>query len=424
MIVYDKFSNIIIAAIKSTIGKKREAISIYKNIYKYSKKNDLLKYRKFHVVLLNLSICYQKKNQLDSALYYNQKAINLYQKINDSLSLGYTFYTNGGILYKKKEYQKSLNSYLKSVPFLIRDENYKVITSTYSKIGGLYHTINIPNKSLVYHLKSDSLSSKKKIFLSTSRNSFIYLIKHYKEEKNIEKQLIYINKLLNLNKYLSKENEQINKTFTEEYDIPNLLAEKKNIIDELKNRVQKSKRNKLIYIALLFITSLVIIYQYRKRNIYKKRFLTLVNKKNSINEKSLIVHNKKSIITNKYSIPNNIVLSILKGLEDFEKEEAFLQSDNSLQNLASKLNTNTNYLSKVINQHKSTTFSNYINNLRIDYTVEKLKTDSLLRKYTIKAIASEVGFKNAESFSKAFYKFTEIKPSYFIKELEKNDIKT
>ncbi|WP_416370339.1 helix-turn-helix domain-containing protein [Tenacibaculum ovolyticum] len=87
------------------------------------------------------------------------------------------------------------------------------------------------------------------------------------------------------------------------------------------------------------------------------------------------------------------------------------------------MNTNTNYLSKVINQHKNTTFSNYINRLRIDYIVEKLKTDSLLRKYTIKTIANEAGFKNTESFSKAFYKFTEIKPSYFIKELEKTNTK-
>ncbi|WP_121147007.1 helix-turn-helix domain-containing protein [Tenacibaculum discolor] len=74
-----------------------------------------------------------------------------------------------------------------------------------------------------------------------------------------------------------------------------------------------------------------------------------------------------------------------------------------------------------MNQYKNTSFSNYVNQLRIEYTVEKLKNDTLWRKYTVKAIAQEVGFKNAESFSKAFYKFTSIKPSYFIKELEKTE---
>lgn len=412
-----QITNIIIAAIKSTIGKKREAISIYKNIYKYAKKNNLLEYKEFHVVLLNLSICYRKINQLDSASYYNQKAINLYQKINDSLSLGYTFYTNGGILYKKKEYQKSLNSYLKSVPFLIRDENYKVVIRTYSIVGRLYDSLNIPNKSLIYHLKADSLSIKTNIYSPSLRNSYRYLINNFKKETNLEKHLLYINKLLELNKYYSKEKEKINKTLTEKYDIPNLLAEKKAIIDTLEDQIQKSKRNKLIYLSLIFITTLLILYQLKKKSIYKKRFLDLVNQRESI--KYITIQNTKNTVTNKHNIPNNIVTSILKELDIFEKEEGFLNSNNSLQALANKVNTNTNYLSKVINHHKNTTFSNYINNLRINYTIERLKTDSLLRKYTIKAIANEVGFKNAESFSKAFYKFTEIKPSYFIKELEK-----
>ncbi|NVK53168.1 MAG: AraC family transcriptional regulator, partial [Flavobacteriaceae bacterium] len=45
--------------------------------------------------------------------------------------------------------------------------------------------------------------------------------------------------------------------------------------------------------------------------------------------------------------------------------------------------------------------------------------DRQFRKYSVKAIAHEVGFNTAESFSKAFFKFAGIKPSYFIKELNK-----
>ena len=40
------------------------------------------------------------------------------------------------------------------------------------------------------------------------------------------------------------------------------------------------------------------------------------------------------------------------------------------------------------------------------------------------AIAQEVGFNNSESFSKAFYKKTGIYPSYFIKQLEKENKKS
>jgi AraC-like DNA-binding protein len=57
--------------------------------------------------------------------------------------------------------------------------------------------------------------------------------------------------------------------------------------------------------------------------------------------------------------------------------------------------------------------------LRVAYTISKLKEEKTFRNYTIIAIAEEVGFSNAKSFSKAFSKTTDINPSYFIKELNK-----
>lgn len=53
------------------------------------------------------------------------------------------------------------------------------------------------------------------------------------------------------------------------------------------------------------------------------------------------------------------------------------------------------------------------------FVIDKLNEDSIFRKYTVQAIAQEIGFNNSEAFSKAFYKKTGIYPSYFIKELEK-----
>ncbi|NRA06511.1 MAG: helix-turn-helix domain-containing protein, partial [Nitrosopumilus sp.] len=61
----------------------------------------------------------------------------------------------------------------------------------------------------------------------------------------------------------------------------------------------------------------------------------------------------------------------------------------------------------------------YINDLRIKYAIEKLKTSETFRKYTLQSIANEVGFKKAESFSRAFQKNTGLTPKYFMKELDK-----
>lgn len=136
----------------------------------------------------------------------------------------------------------------------------------------------------------------------------------------------------------------------------------------------------------------------------------------SQNEKPTSV---KIIPKKESSIPIELVNKILKLLSKFQNNHEYILHDVTLFNLAKKFKTNTKYLSQIINQHKGKSFNNYINSLRINYTIEKLKTDTRFRKYSINAIANEVGFNTSESFSKAFYKNTGIKPSYFIKELER-----
>ncbi len=85
--------------------------------------------------------------------------------------------------------------------------------------------------------------------------------------------------------------------------------------------------------------------------------------------------------------------------------------------LAKEINTNSTYLSKVINMTKETSFVHYLNDLRVDFAINKLSSNKQFRMYTIKAIAESVGFNTAQSFSNAFSKKTGIYPSYFIKQL-------
>ena len=114
-----------------------------------------------------------------------------------------------------------------------------------------------------------------------------------------------------------------------------------------------------------------------------------------------------------------MITKILTSLENFEKDKEFLNSKISIAGLAKSIGTNPNYLSKTVNHFKKMSFSQYINTLRIAHAIDSLKSDPMYRKYTLKAIAAEFGFNNTESFSKAFYKETGIKPSFFMKSLEK-----
>lgn len=55
-------------------------------------------------------------------------------------------------------------------------------------------------------------------------------------------------------------------------------------------------------------------------------------------------------------------------------------------------------------------------------TLKLLESKALVRKYSMTGIAREVGYKNRNSFAEAFYRKTGIKPSYYIKQLEKQKV--
>jgi len=107
----------------------------------------------------------------------------------------------------------------------------------------------------------------------------------------------------------------------------------------------------------------------------------------------------------------------LKDLEKFEQGDLFTKPNCTLSFLAKKLNTNTSYLSQIINHYKEKSYPDYLTDLRIKYVLKRLKDDSLFRAYSIKSIATEIGYKSAKSFSKAFKNATGIYPSYYIKNL-------
>jgi len=191
----------LIATIQSSIGQNEKALKLYKEVYNYASKENLITKDVFFSTLpLNLTIEYRNLNKIDSAYLFNSKAVKIYKKINDSVNLGYSYYSLGLVYQKKKEYSKALKSYLKSIPTIEDDENYRILVSSYIKIAKLYDTLGFDNKSLKYHLKADSIFKAKKIPSKFLEDTYKYLLDYYKT-KDLKKQLIYVNKLLEIKEF-------------------------------------------------------------------------------------------------------------------------------------------------------------------------------------------------------------------------------
>ena len=84
-------------------------------------------------------------------------------------------------------------------------------------------------------------------------------------------------------------------------------------------------------------------------------------------------------------------------------EKRYRNKDFSAKELAKELNTNTRYISAVINSRFNTNFSCLINEYRIKEALHKMK-DKRYANMTIEEIGSSVGFANRQSFYASFYR--------------------
>ncbi|MGE8431541.1 AraC family transcriptional regulator [Chryseobacterium joostei] len=220
---------------------------------------------------------------------------------------------------------------------------------------------------------------------------------------------------------LEKNLEKFSQLKNKEDAITQAISEKENtfINDEQTKLLDTNKvlrQNNLLFILTSggILTILVsIFFFYYKRNSHIKSKISLLEdtlkSKNKVNHRTT-----KNIKTIKLEVEEKI----LKKLESFENSTIFIKKSFSLSALATYCDTNTKYLSIVINSHKQKDFNNYINELRIKYLVNKIRTEPQYLKYKIVSLAELAGFSTQSKFIGAFKKEMSVTPSVFIKSME------
>jgi ligand-binding sensor domain-containing protein/AraC-like DNA-binding protein len=106
-------------------------------------------------------------------------------------------------------------------------------------------------------------------------------------------------------------------------------------------------------------------------------------------------------------------------LQLMNEEKPYLDSELSLQKLASRVEITKEDLSQVINEHLGCNFNNFINRYRIEEAQQKL-LDPRENQFVLLKIAFDVGFNSKSVFNAAFKKFTGVSPSQYRKKHQKN----
>ncbi|WP_340200480.1 helix-turn-helix domain-containing protein [Ascidiimonas sp. W6] len=418
-----------IGTLKVRLSKHKEAKEIFKNCKQYLEgKESMGPYNYFYLSVLHaLSNAYRRLGSIDSSSTINKLGYKEASIIKDSNSLSH-FIVNEGINYlEKKDPKVALDSMLKGVKYFEKTKSNPNLIVTYYYIGRAYEESDNMILGMPYYKQVDSLFRITNDLKPESRDAYDRMIAYYRKNRDDGNLLKTIEGLLKVDSVLNSNYRYLNTYIVKKYDTPQLLAEKEELIVAL----NKGKRNigRWIYvlIALLVVAALTIYYYVKKQREYQKRFEELLKTSATKNSKSSKNQNDTGTVGDQAStnlktigISEELVHEIQSKLQAFVENEGYLKNSITLSSLSKEFNTNSKYLSKLINFYEQKNFSKYINDLRIDYTMQRLQNDRVFKNYAIKAIADEVGFNNTESFSKAFYKKTGIYPSFFIKQLQKN----
>lgn len=175
-----------------------------------------------------------------------------------------------------------------------------------------------------------------------------------------------------------------------------------------------------IAVLVLGLLTAYLVHRFFTLKKYKKRFMEI----NAHLEKQIPapIKDENNTKSNKNNLSDEKENEILDKLNKFEQKKQFLSPSMSLSVLSAQIGTNTNYLSSIIKKHKQSNFNSYLNQLRIDYIVMKLKQNPEYLNYKISYLAEECGFSSHTVFSRIFIEKMGIPPSKFIEYLKKGSV--
>jgi len=378
------------------------------NNLKLIEKNNLyyLLYSKILLEKINLFINVKKYNNalelINKEAFFIEKNLKKHQELQKLLLLSKAKIYLGLTNYSKSSfYLEELNKILNSEK--IKDKNTE-----------LYYLIEIANLKFQEKKHKEAITFlEKALQYSKEINNIQHINKCY---KNLSINYLAINDGIN---YKKNNSNLINNNFLLENLEQEAINTAHNLIINQYDENFEYKKEKyylkiFVFLSILSIILISLILVWYKHFSRKKRLIENISFLEIIkdNEIENVIPNKE--LNKKKIIPIETEKNILLKLKKFENSNKFTNKDISIAVLAGQFDTNTKYLSEIINKHYHVNYNTYINTLRINYIIQKLKTDHNFTNYKISYLAEYCGFISHSSFATVFKSVTGITPITFI----------
>lgn len=426
-----------LGVVKNYLGYNEEALELFKNCVSFFEKeantstpdseNRVYNNKKGYLNSIHqMIVCYRHLNDMQKADSLTE--IGLLKTFNNKDFLqerSYFLKSKGISEYNNNRHKASIDNLDQSLK-LMKDD-FAWTSVDYFYIGKSYLALNKEDLAIANFKKIDSIFQKQEFILPELRENYELLIDHYKKKKDSEKQLYYTTQLLKADSIISRDFAYLSLKIHREYDTNTLLEEK--------GRLETANIWGAYLISGLLITAGILVYVLFKRH---KKEKTTLDKYLILQEKlrtdSYVATEKTTAFTpavqeiadeKKPHITDAIRQDLLQKLRNFEDKKQFNQKGLTIHKLAIQFETNSNYLSHVINEQKGMNFNRYLGDLRIRHITFLLFEKNIYLNYTIDSLAKECGIASRQNFSDLFFEINGIRPTDFIRkrkqEIEDSD---
>lgn len=379
--------------------------------------------------LLNQEMAFYEMEQgnYSNAVQYIERSLEHFEKINsknEDRTAAASYQVLGDVYFKLNNYTASENYYRKAQELL--KEGSCTLGLVYNGLGGIRLKQQNWKEAELYLKKAEkiadtsrSLKLKKAVYSNindyyegTGDNfkASLYAVKYVKAYDSIaaRNQGFVVNNKEILGNRNNKKSGSMNVAKNAAIIILSAAVIGLIFFFRMKQKKQHSKFRSIIRAQLKMISTRNQPLKPSEHSEFSNIFVEEIDEKDSEADRK----RNDSLMTSETES------KLLELLEAFEKGALYNNKGMSLSFLAGELNTNTKYLSYVINQHKCTDFKTYINRLRINYIVDKLINDEKYRQYKISILADECGFSSHSKFAAVFKAVTDYSPSAYIKYLD------
>ncbi|MGC4128235.1 MAG: helix-turn-helix domain-containing protein [Bergeyella sp.] len=413
-----------IGLVKSYLGYYDEALKHFKECIAYfepktkekNHPNQIYNDSKGYLNSLHQSIvCRQKKNEYKKADSLTNIGLNFTHASKDfPLEKAYFIKSKGISDYHHGHYESAIKYLNSSLPVLEKNDDAYWISVSEFYVGKSLLNTNKEDEAIQQFKKVDSIFQKRTFIFPELSENYKQLISYFQKTGNNEQELHYTKELAKVEGILKKDFPLLSSKIHNGYDI--------QILTDIKDRLENTSKWRMGAILVLCLIGVFLLFSLWKRSqnekLIKQKYLDLEKNIQERDTEPVSISYENISAEGKSVFNEDIFLDLQKKMQDFEKNEEFKEQELTLFRLSEKLNTNTSYLSRYINDAKGMNFNKYLSTLRINYITEKLYDNPDLMKLKIQGLAIECGFGSRQNFSDAFQEINGIRPIEFIKLLK------